>query len=44
MDALDDFHGETASRGVVDQAHEDLRHGGLTDGLERRGAFAASHI
>lgn len=44
MDAFDDLHGEAPCRGVVHQAHEDLRCGGLTDRLERRGAFAARHI
>lgn len=31
VDAFDDFHRETSCCGVVNQAHEDLRCGSLTD-------------
>lgn len=44
VEAFDDLHGEASRGGVVHQPHEDLRGGGLADGLERRGAFAAGHI
>lgn len=44
MDAFDDLHRETPGCGVVHQAHKDLRCGGLTDWLERWGAFTACHI
>lgn len=34
MDAFDDLHRQTTCCGIVNQAHEDLWRGSLTNGLE----------
>lgn len=44
MDAFDDLHREAPRGGVVQEAHEDLRRGGLADRRERGGALTAGHV
>lgn len=44
MKASDDLHRQPSRGSVVHQADQHLRGGGVTDGLEGRGALTAGHI